>query len=89
MAGITPHVIEFRRDVTISGPNREPIMLEKTPGENAHPFDRATRTTLIDGRLRGIASKDYWAFVGPFGGATGARHYCARCRSIPSAPAIR
>lgn len=46
--------------------------LEKTSGANAHPFDRATRTTLIDGRLRGIASEDYWAFVGPFGGATGA-----------------
>lgn len=45
---------------------------EKTSGANAHPFDRATRTTLIDGRLRGIASEDYWAFVGPFGGATGA-----------------
>lgn len=46
--------------------------LEKTSGDSAHPFDRATQTTLIDGRLRGTASEDYWAFVGPFGGATGA-----------------
>ena len=47
-------------------------MLEKTPGVSAHPFDRATKTATIDGRLRGTASEDYWAFVGPFGGATGA-----------------
>lgn len=47
-------------------------MLEKTPGASAHPFDRATKTTIVDGRLRGTASEDYWAFVGPFGGATGA-----------------
>jgi acyl-CoA thioesterase len=45
---------------------------EKTSGASAHPFDRATETMTIDGRLRGTASEDYWAFVGPFGGATGA-----------------
>ena len=28
-------------------------MLEKTPGVSAHPFDRATKTATIDGRLRG------------------------------------
>lgn len=47
-------------------------MLENTSGASAHPFDRATKTMMIDDRLRGTASEDYWAFVGPFGGATGA-----------------
>jgi len=72
MTVLTSHVIEFGGDLTISERNREPIMLEKTPGDSVHPFDRATKTTTIDGRLRGTASEDYWAFVGPFGGATGA-----------------
>jgi acyl-CoA thioesterase len=51
-------------------------MLEKTPktvmNDTAHPFDRATQVTAVDGRWRGMASEDYFAFVGPFGGATAA-----------------
>lgn len=51
-------------------------MLEKTPetamNDTAHPFDRATQVTAVDGRWRGMASADYFAFVGPFGGATAA-----------------
>jgi len=51
-------------------------MLEKTPetamNDIAHPFDRATQVTAVDGRWRGMASEDYFAFVGPFGGATAA-----------------
>ncbi len=48
------------------------VMLVKTPGDTAHSFDRATQVTTVDGRLRGAASEDYFAFVGPFGGATAA-----------------
>ena len=51
-------------------------MLEKTPGtalrDTVHPFDRATQVTAVDGGWRGEASADYFAFVGPFGGATAA-----------------
>lgn len=51
-------------------------MLDKTPettlSDTTHPFDRATQVTAVDGRLRGTASEDYFAFVGPFGGATAA-----------------
>lgn len=51
-------------------------MLEKTPettvNDTAHPFDRATQVTAVGGRWRGTASEDYFAFVGPFGGATAA-----------------
>ena len=48
-------------------------MLEKTSDTAAlHPFDRATQVATVDGKLRGTASKDYFAFVGPFGGATAA-----------------
>ncbi|CAN5382796.1 thioesterase family protein [soil metagenome] len=47
-------------------------MLEKMPTETLHPFDRATQVTTVDGKLRGTASDDYFAFVGPFGGATAA-----------------
>lgn len=48
-------------------------MLEKTPAaDTLHPFDRATQITTVDGRQRGRASEDYFAFVGPFGGATAA-----------------
>jgi acyl-CoA thioesterase len=35
-----------------------------------HPFDRATHVERTSNRLRGSTSDDYWAFVGPFGGAT-------------------
>jgi acyl-CoA thioesterase len=41
-------------------------MLTKAP----HLFDDATRVTAGDSR--GRTSEDYWAFVGPFGGATAA-----------------
>ncbi len=51
-------------------------MLDKSPEKAAdqttHPFDRATQVTAVDGRLRGAASEDYFAFVGPFGGVTAA-----------------
>ena len=37
-----------------------------------HLFDDATRVTPGDSRWQGRTSDDYWAFVGPFGGATAA-----------------
>jgi hypothetical protein len=37
-----------------------------------HIFDEATRVTAGDSRWQGHTSDDYWAFVGPFGGATAA-----------------
>ena len=37
-----------------------------------HLFDDATRVSAGDSRWRGQTSDDYWAFVGPFGGATAA-----------------
>jgi acyl-CoA thioesterase len=37
-----------------------------------HLFDDATRVTAGDSRWQGRTSLDYWAFVGPFGGATAA-----------------
>jgi acyl-CoA thioesterase len=46
----------------------EIFMLTKTP----HLFDDATRVTPGDSRWQGHTSDDYWAFVGPFGGATAA-----------------
>src|SRR5713226_9285758 len=47
---------------------RENFMLAKTQ----HLFDDATRVTAGDSRWQGRTSDDYWAFVGPFGGATAA-----------------
>jgi acyl-CoA thioesterase len=74
MTGMTSHVIEFGRDpVKTRGRKPEPPMLEKTAETAAlHPFDRATQVMTVDGKLRGTASEDYFAFVGPFGGATAA-----------------
>jgi acyl-CoA thioesterase len=43
-------------------------MLTKSP----HLFDDATRVDAGDSRWVGRTSPDYWAFVGPFGGATAA-----------------
>src|SRR6202158_2590726 len=43
-------------------------MLTKTQ----HLFDEATRVTAGDSCWQGQTSEDYWAFVGPFGGAAGA-----------------
>jgi acyl-CoA thioesterase len=37
-----------------------------------HLFDDATRVGAGDSRWQGRTSDDYWAFVGPFGGATAA-----------------
>ncbi len=37
-----------------------------------HVFDSATRVTAGDSCWQGRTSDDYWAFVGPFGGATAA-----------------
>ena len=47
MTAITSHVIEFGGDLAISERNREPTMLEKTPGDSAHPFDRATQLGTV------------------------------------------
>jgi acyl-CoA thioesterase len=38
----------------------------------AHLFDEATAVSAGDSRWRGSTSDNYWAFVGPFGGATAA-----------------
>jgi acyl-CoA thioesterase len=43
-------------------------MLTKAP----HLFDDATRVTAGDSGWIGHTSQDYWAFIGPFGGATAA-----------------
>ena len=43
-------------------------MLTKT----SHLFDEATAVTAGDSHWQGRTSPDYWAFVGPFGGATAA-----------------
>src|SRR6266699_1704589 len=40
--------------------------------KSSHLFDDATRVTAGDSRWQGHTSPDYWAFVGPFGGATAA-----------------
>jgi acyl-CoA thioesterase len=40
--------------------------------KSQHLFDDATRVTAGDSRWQGRTSPDYWAFVGPFGGATAA-----------------
>jgi acyl-CoA thioesterase len=42
------------------------------PAKPEHLFDDATRVTAGDSRWQGRTSPDYWAFVGPFGGATAA-----------------
>ena len=43
-------------------------MLTRAP----HLFDDATQVSAGDSRWQGRTSEDYWAFVGPFGGATAA-----------------
>src|SRR5258707_11953334 len=43
-------------------------MLTKAP----HLFNDATAVTAGDSSWQGRTSDDYWAFVGPFGGATAA-----------------
>jgi acyl-CoA thioesterase len=40
--------------------------------QSQHLFDEATRVTAGDSRWQGRTSPDYWAFIGPFGGATAA-----------------
>ncbi len=42
------------------------------PPPSPHLFDQATRVTAGDSRWQGRTSPDYWAFIGPFGGATAA-----------------
>lgn len=37
-----------------------------------HPFDKAVQVAAGDSRWQGHTSDDYWAFIGPFGGATAA-----------------
>jgi acyl-CoA thioesterase len=48
--------------------DRGKFMLARTQ----HLFDEATRVTAGDSCWQGRTSEDYWAFVGPFGGATAA-----------------
>jgi acyl-CoA thioesterase len=44
-----------------------------TPGAARHPLDTATSLTAAGpDRWTGHTSRDYWAFIGPFGGATAA-----------------
>lgn len=38
--------------------------------DNMHPLDRATRLTWLGADWQGETSRDYWAFIGPYGGAT-------------------
>lgn len=45
-----------------------PSASDKAP----HPFDEATKVIVEEGRRFGATSDHYWAFVGPFGGATAA-----------------
>jgi acyl-CoA thioesterase len=40
--------------------------------QTQHLFDEATQVTVGDSCWQGRTSDDYWAFVGPFGGATAA-----------------
>jgi acyl-CoA thioesterase len=47
-------------------------MLTKSPDAAEHLFDKATRVSAGDSQWRGHTSDDYWAFIGPFGGATAA-----------------
>jgi acyl-CoA thioesterase len=46
-------------------------MLPQSP-DAGHLFDDATKVRAGDRRWTGHTSKDYWAFVGPFGGVTAA-----------------
>jgi acyl-CoA thioesterase len=48
--------------------DEENLMLTRTQ----HLFDDVTRVTAGDSVWQGRTSDDYWAFVGPFGGATAA-----------------
>jgi hypothetical protein len=51
-----------------------------------HTFDAATSIRMReDGVFIGQAGGDYWAFVGPFGGATAASMLRARSCSMRSA----
>src|SRR6202158_3983018 len=75
---VTSDVIELARGCHDTAPgacsakvdkeHRGNFMLTRTP----HLFDDATRVTAGDSRWTGRTSDDYWAFVGPFGGATAA-----------------
>ena len=47
-----------------------------------HLFDEATQVTAGDSRWQGRTSDDYWAFVGPFGGATGSNAEVGPRRSM-------
>ena len=47
-------------------------MLTRSPDTTEHLFDAATRVTAGDSQWSGHTSDDYWAFIGPFGGATAA-----------------
>jgi acyl-CoA thioesterase len=58
------------RNDTPDGVNCVPGILMLT--KPSHLFDEATRVVAGDSRWQGRTSPDYWAFVGPFGGATAA-----------------
>ncbi len=47
-------------------------MLTRLPDAVEHRFDAAIRVSAGDSQWRGRTSDDYWAFIGPFGGATAA-----------------
>jgi acyl-CoA thioesterase len=47
-------------------------MMPSLSPDAPHPFDLATGVGAGDSAWRGHTSLDYWAFVGPFGGATAA-----------------
>jgi acyl-CoA thioesterase len=64
-----PDVLEFGAPRRDNAPNEGTnFVLTKTQ----HLFDDATRVSAGDSRWSGRTSDDYWAFVGPFGGATAA-----------------
>jgi acyl-CoA thioesterase len=47
-------------------------MLTRSPDATEHVFDKATHVAPGDSQWSGHTSDDYWAFIGPFGGATAA-----------------
>jgi len=69
---MTARVIENRQAVTARLDATQGDFMTETTPDDSHPFDRATRVTASAGRWRGETCDEYFAFVGPFGGATAA-----------------
>src|SRR3984957_20118947 len=64
-----------KRSAFVAGNDeRHSIIISRTlmHARPPHLFDEATRVTAGDSCWQGRTSDDYWAFVGPFGGATAA-----------------